>query len=291
MAHSTDKPFVNSTIDVLMCVGPADIDYLFLHSLASCIRNFAPLGRLVIVTPDRQRLMERLNGAGELRAEIKVLEDDQAICPNILTLPGWCRQQAIKLEADKLCDSQYIGCLGADTLFLKRVDYTHFFVNGRPILYYNRYPDTHHHLQFERRRVSNVAALLDVEPIQSLYFGDFIMDFMIFDRDILQALRSHLQSRYGENALESILPARCCTMNEKVLFGEWSLYAVFVLDVLGSYPPIRNSESRHLAQVHSEKDLRRFEFNSRIVHFVDKNFDQQYILRKLIEHGVDGLHS
>jgi hypothetical protein len=277
--------------DVLMCVGQDDVEYLFLHSITSCVRNIEVANRIVVVTPDRERVLNRLREGGRSGVEIDVLEDREVLSPALMELPSWTRQQVIKLHAKEICETEFVTCVGADTIVLRHLSERSLFEQDRPILYYNRYPTPQPHLEYERRRIRNVASILGVAPERSLPLGDFIMDVMVFDTDVLNALHRYLRTKHGAEPMLNILPVACSTLEEKVAFGEWSLYAVFLLDVLRADPPMRNSNSDHLAQVHSSGDLERFDFSSNIAHFVSKNFPRNYILDRLLGLGLNGRFS
>lgn len=272
-------------IDVLITLGPDDLDYLFDLCLTSCFRNFLALNKVIIVTPNRSRLLEKLSAIEINGRRIKILEDSEVLPNSIMELPGWSRQQAIRLCADKFSDGKFVACLSADTIFLSEVNAEDVLRNGSPILYFNRYPEKTKHLNYERRRVKNVSKILKVKPHKSLPLGDFIMDFMVFDVLVLKKLRSYLTELYGEGFFEKILPREVDSYDLTVAFGEWTLYSVFLLDFLKVEPTIKNSNSQYLKQVHSEGDLKNFDFNSKIVHFVSKGFDRTTIESNIIHYS------
>lgn len=273
-------------LTVLMCVGPADLDRLFLHSLRSCLDRVEGVGRVIVVSPDRREILVRLQRLGNVSATIDVREDAEVLTPSQLALPGWCRQQVIKLCGDRITGAEAFICLGADTVVLQPVRRSDLFQNGAPVLFYNRYPFECAHLEYERGRVDAVARLLDVEPVRSRELGDFIMDLMVFGSPILSALRERLESLHGADALARIMPSDAHSMITMQTIGEWTLYAVFVLDVLKLGVPVRNSNHRHLAQVHSQRELRQFGFDAKIVHFVSKSFSMAQLESLLSERGV-----
>ena len=58
------------------------------------------------------------------------------------------------------------------------------------------------------------------------------MDLMIFEANHLRGLRTYLEELYGNRAFSQILPVSCSTLDAKSTFGEWTFYAVYILDVL-----------------------------------------------------------
>jgi hypothetical protein len=266
-----------------MCVGERDVHHLMAGSLRSCIANFTMLNKVVIVTSAKADVLSVLDQADFARLGIKVLDDCEVLPASMFDWPGWCKQQYIRLHADLICETPTVACLSADTLIFKPVIREHLFRGPRPILFYNRYPHTRKHLIYERRRVKHIARILGVRPERSWRLGDFIMDLTLFESGRLRELRQYLTGLYGNEPFLRILPRRCDTLEEKGTFGEWTLYAVFLLDVLKARPPMKNSMNRFIAQVHSGKELVDFRFDTHVVHFVDKSFDATQILARLAE--------
>jgi hypothetical protein len=64
-------------------------------------------------------------------------------------------------------------------------------------------------------------------------------------------------------------------------FGEWTLYSVYVLDKLKGDVTLRNSGDGFLYQAHGQVYLRLFQFNTKVAHFVSKDFDVNYITRQI----------
>ncbi|HEX6715484.1 MAG TPA: DUF6492 family protein [Pyrinomonadaceae bacterium] len=276
----TNKAFI--PVDVLMCVGSKDVNYLMPYSLKSCISNFTLLNDVVIVTSVKREVLNILD-QHKIRSRsgsITVLDDEEVVPASLMDFPPWCRQQFIRLHADEICATPVVACLSADTITYKPVTREHLFTGSTPNLFYNRYPNTSKHLDYERGRVENIARILQVRPENSWTLGDFIMDLTLFESKRLRQLRAYLKTLYGENPFHAILPRDCEDMQQKATFGEWTLYAVFLLDVLKIKMPIRNSRNKFIAQVHSAKEFAAFHFDAHVVHFVDKSFDVPQILAR-----------
>lgn len=260
-------------IDVLICAAKSDINYLLEYTLKSCIKNFEPLNKIFIVTPTSTDLEQHLVEWNLCTDRIIIINDSDALPNEMMDLTGWLKQQVIKLKSDLICTTRFICLLGADTIILKRVIYQDLIKNGQAILYFNRYSLPSIHLHSERKRVENIAKLLNTQPKRSFILGDFIMELMIFDSVYLQSLRNHLNHMYGSNPYDYILPSKCETYAEKTAFGEWTLYCVYILDVLKKQVPLKNSNSKFVIHLHSDNDLNRFDLDSQVVHFVSKSFN------------------
>jgi hypothetical protein len=274
-------------MDLLMCVGPDDIDYLFRHALKLCRQNLEFCKTIHLVSPDPDRVADAVRDVEPTCSNIQFWRDDAVLTDDEATLPGWIRQQLIKLRADRFCSGPHICCLGADTLMLKTVRQFDLFHNNEPVLYYNRYTHPNRHLDYERDRVLSIAGLLGVQPRISHLLGDFIMDFTVFKSSYLAALRGYLESRVGRSPFVHAAPRRAASLEEKQKFGEWTLYAVFVLDVLRAQIPVRNSRGRFLAQVHSWRDLAELPVRDcTIVHVVPKRLEVEAVVARLRGQGI-----
>lgn len=272
-------------IDVLMCVGARDVNYLMPYSLQSCLNNFELLNNIYIVTNAKQEVLSALE-EHQIRmttGTITVLDDEEVIPEALHDWPGWCKQQFIRLHADQICKTPIVACLSADTIIFKSIAQNDLFAGTTPLLFYNRGENSDKHYIYECERVRNIASLLRVEPTRSLPLGDFIMDLMLFESAHLKELRGYLESIYGVEPFLKILPREAETFEQKNTFGEWTLYAVFLLDVLKLDMTTRNSMNKFIAQVHSARQFAEFEFDAHVVHFVAKTFDVSRIRAVLEE--------
>ncbi len=275
---STGDP--DATFDVLVCASPADIDGLLRVCLELLLRNFEPLGRIHLVTPQPDDARRLLAAWPRLRTAGIDVRSDNDLCPEARDLPPWFRQQYIKLHADRLGATSDVVCVGADTLILDTITVDDLISrDGRPLLRYFRYGRPNPHLPFERQRVFNVARLLCVEPSRSLLPGDFICDLFLFRAHVLRALRARLAERQDLLGLLHGLGPRQGADNR---FGEWTAYAVFCLDVIGADVQLVPSTPRFFRQIHSRSDLERHDrFSSRIVHFAAEPGGSQAVLNDL----------
>lgn len=258
-------------IDVLYCVEKRDINFLFKKSLQLCFCNFTLLNDIYIVTNDVDGVNALLDTI-DIPVEIHVLHEEEILEKRDIS--GWFFQQMIKLEAHKICKTEYICIIGADALILHPVTEEDLFLKGKQIIYYNRYPFTLNHLEYERKRVANVSTILECNPYKSSLLGDFIMELMIFKASYLLELHEYLTKLYGEDPIYKVIKNMSAeNVYQKVCFGEWTLYAVFLLDVLKENVSVRNSNSKFVEQIHTTKDLSLHSSEAKIVHCVCKNIE------------------
>lgn len=272
-------------LDVMICASPADAAGLLPVALHLLLRNLQPLGHVYVVTPDPATVSPILAEMPPAAAAGVSVLADADVCPEAVALDPWFRQQYIKLHADRLATTRSVVCLGADTLLLDPMGPADL-IDGRgvPLLRYFRYPRPAPHLDFERRRVLNVARLFGTPPRRSFLLGDFICDLFTFQVDTLRALRRHLSARGGLSRILTALGQRQGFDNR---FGEWTAYAVFVLDVLELNVRTVASTPTFFHQIHSRWDLRDpGRYSSRVVHFVTEPGGAPAVIEDLRREGI-----
>jgi hypothetical protein len=263
-------------LGAFMCVHARDVDGLFPLALRSLGRHFPAAGSVHVVTnvPDAvQRQLEREPSA----LPVRISADADWLSPAEAALPGWYRQQLIKLRAHRLVDARFAVNLGADTLLLRDIPLTDLVDGDEAVLRWSRHRIRDQHWWYERARVRAAGGILGTTPRRALRRVDFINDFFAFDRRVLMALEEHMTGRYGEEPWAALLAGRGTTPRERKGFGEWTLYATYVLDVLGRRPPVLEASNGYLAQLHSHRAVRGFAWNSAVVHLVPKDLDVRRI--------------
>ncbi len=297
-------PAVTTPIDAFICIHERDLGPLFEIVLRSYARYFRPKGSLTMISNNVSQLRSFLARTG-LASDALLLADDEILLPQERTLPGWYRQQVIKLRAAEFTTTERFCNLGADAVLLREVTEDDFVANGRPILYYSKgttprdYLLNLPHLRYERTRVRHIGALLGVEPRRAMRYGDFILDLYCFERRVMRDLHGYLEQLYGPEPLYQILRSlgdgradsgllgRDWTQNR---FGEWTLYGVFLLDTLGTPVVMRNAARGYFEQIHSARALRHARFEAKIVHVVAKDLDFSAVRARLAEHDPELLH-
>jgi hypothetical protein len=283
-------------IDTFVCVHERDLGPLFEMTLRAHERHFAPEGALILISNNLPKLRDFLDRAG-LASGAALSADGEWLSRGELALPGWYRQQVIKLRAHRFCASERFCNLGADTLLLDAISTEDFVDDGRPVLYYNRATTLGQAIlgleplrrRYERHRVAHVARILGVEPRRARRYADFINDLFCFERDHLAGLNAHLERRHGPDPYTRLLgalgdgrpdtnPFGGWTQNR---FGEWTLYSVYLLDLLGADVALRNAAAGYLLQIHSARQLRLSRFDARVVHLVAKGFQPAQIAAKI----------
>lgn len=264
-------------IDVLICVADRDINYLLFYSITSCIQNFHPLGDIYIITNAIEKMKKMLIQWNLTNKKIYVFSDEDILEKKYLYLKGWYKQQLIKLHSDLFCKTKYICCLGADAIIMQHIEWVDLFDENAPYLFFNRYPYHCNHLEFERSRLEGISNILQVEPERSYLLGDFIMELMILDSRILKSLRIYLEKLYGEYPFCKVINNITDDIIEGNKFGEWSIYSMYILDVLHMEVSVINSRNEFVTQLHSQSDLALYNYHSKIIHFVNKSFSKEKI--------------
>ena len=283
-AGKEEAKLTQDKIDTFICVHKRDVDYLLELVLRSYEVNFVPKGKLTLITNDLPYLQTFIKRTG-IVPDAELTTDADWLTAKEMALPGWYKQQVIKLKAYQFCTSTNFCNLGADTILLQPITRDDLLAGEIPVLYYSqhRLPDLH--VLYERGRVQHVARILQVKPTVALRYIDFINDVFCFNRELLIRLNKHLEAVYGQDYYHNLL----CNLDnsdvDRKKFGEWTLYSVFILDCLKQMPALRNTRDGFLHQVHSQRTLNSYRFNTKAVHFVGKNFDLDYIRRQIILSG------
>lgn len=264
-------------MEALSCLIPAsyiDVERLLPECISLCFKNVPNIVELYVVTPDPSHARRRLACHPNLSG-IQVIADDVFLTPSARGLSGWARQQLIKLGSHRLTNANHVACLSADTLVLRPLTFADLFFRNRPIMYFNHYEGGGRHYEYERVRLANIAKLLKVTPRLSSAFNDFIIDFKVFQCSHLRDLERRMESLHGYCWAEAVLGGSYDTLEQKQGFGEWTAYALHVLDVAGDRVLLRNTHDEFFAQAHGDASLSRIFSRAKhpsIVHFVSKKF-------------------
>lgn len=272
-------------LDTFVCVHSRDVGYLLELVLRSYEVNFLPKGRLIMISNDLPHLQAFIDKIG-LKTPVTLSEDRDWLSEEEMKLPGWYKQQLIKLRSYKFCDTENFCNLGADTVLLQPITESDLIDNGFPVLYYTHHLLPDNHVRYERGRVGYIGEMLKVEPTNASRYVDFINDLFCFNRDTLISLDAYLKELYGENSYVNMLKGLDDRMENRNRFGEWTLYSVYMLDKLHKQLTLRNTGNGYLHQVHSNLSLRMFRFNTKVAHFVSKNLDVDYIKRQIAKHNL-----
>lgn len=271
--------------DTFICVHHRDVSYLLELVLRSYRLNFKPKGKLVMITNDLPHLRAFVDRIG-LEGNVVLSDDREWLSKEEMELPGWFRQQIIKLRSYQFCETPNFCCLGADTVMLQPIRESDLSDNGRPVLYYTGHllPDSH--ARYEKERVNYIGELLKIDPVNARQYFDFINDLFCFNRDALISLNGYLQGIYGQNPYIKLLHGIQDKPENRNKFGEWTLYSVYLLDILKKQVTMRDTREGFLYQAHSKLYLRLFRYNTKVVHFVSKDFDVNYIYRQIAKYQL-----
>jgi hypothetical protein len=270
-----------------MCVHARDAGYLFPASLASLARHLEGVRSVHVVTNDPPAVREAV-AAAATGLDVEVSADADWLSRAEGDLPGWYRQQLVKLRSHRVVDARWVTNLGADTLLLRDVALDDLVapVEGPsgdrlPVMWWRRHRLPDQHWWYERARVRAVGELLGTDPRRTAEKVDWINDLYTFDAALLRALEEHLVARLGSDPYARALAGRGTTPADQRRFGEWTLYTAFVLDVLGLRPQLRDSSVGFMEQVHSPLQLRLARFGSTAVHLVPKGLDVDDVLARV----------
>ena len=204
-------------IDVVILVGPRDLEVVHL-AVEGVRRNLRdPVRRLTLISPD-----EIQPHLAALFPELPCLADEDVLSPATLeriasvplnNAPGWLLQQLVKLAVLDFTQCDNVLVLDADTVLVRPQS---FFVKGLPILLCSD--------EYNQKYFDFIACLLGPSYRRPLH--SCIAHQMLFNREVLESLRSALgadQEDWMERLLEA-LETRCPgTLSEYELYGQWAL--------------------------------------------------------------------
>src|SRR6185436_18535179 len=124
--------------------------------------NFLPKHRLFMITNNPAHLKTFLERIG-MAQDVTVSAAQDWLSKNELELPGWYRQQLIKLRSYEFCETENFCNLGADTILLQPIMLEDLVSGGFPVTYYTQHRLPDQHMRYERERIGHVASMLQVE--------------------------------------------------------------------------------------------------------------------------------
>jgi hypothetical protein len=258
-----------TSTSILICVSTSDINYLFSKTITSVLKyvNFAQY--IYIVTPDPCIIKKEISKIDISNVTIRIIPDSEVLTEKELMLPGWCKQQIIKLRSYTFCKTDYIFSVGADVVIVDNINFSDFYSEHSIILHYRNHETVDKHLLFEIERVRNIYNLLGIKSDLS-YEKDYIFDLFLFDCKILKKMEDYFIDNFG--GYSNIFPKQVYSYDDMVNIGEWSLYCVFIIE-LSKYTFRLVEGGNIIEQVHSRKDIINNSLKSKAVHFVDNSFD------------------
>lgn len=275
-------------LDTFICVHHRDVGRLLELVLRSYELNFRPKGRLTIITNDVEQLRAFCDRTG-VAVDATLTADADWLSREEMELPGWYRQQLIKLRSYEFCETPNFCNLGADTVLLQPIELNDLISNDFPLLYYS----THHlhdilHVRFEKERIRNVGQILQTPTANAEQYVDFINDLFCFNGATLRELNAYLERLYGSAPFVKLLRGSDDSVRNK--FGEWTLYSVYLLDVLKRPVTLRNTKPDFLYQVHGKLAMLTYRYDTKVAHFVSKDFDIDRIEEKISQHNLQLQH-
>ncbi len=125
----------DTTLDTFVCIHKRDIGYLLDVTLRSYEVNYLPKGKLFLITNDVPALRDFIE-QNHITENAVLLRDEDCLSQSEMALPGWYRQQIIKLRSSEFCETENFCNLGADTVLLQPVGQDDLLRDGFPILNY-----------------------------------------------------------------------------------------------------------------------------------------------------------
>jgi len=272
-------------IPCIICVSENDLQYLFEFSLKSCLKNLDFLSELFVITPNIE-VASKLISEKILPTNISIrfIKDDEFLSKNEIQMCGWSKQQILKLRSNEISNADNILSVGSDTIILNKLFMNKFYSSTNIISHYRNHEKGSKHLDFEVNRVKCIYDLLGINSSTQLESSrDFIFDVFLFNSKILVELKNYLSKKFGVNYTSKIFPFHVSGYFDTGRIGEWTLYTIFAIEML-KYPIVFQDGSFFLHQIHTQRELKEYNYENEAVHFVRKDFDKDFIISELRKH-------
>jgi hypothetical protein len=106
-----------------------------------------------------------------------------------------------------------------------------------------------------------------------------------FNGEALRGLNTYMERFYGDEPYVRLLRGSDDSQRNK--FGEWTLYSTYLLDVLRHPVTLRNTKPDFLYQVHGKLAMLTYRYDTKVAHFVSKDFDIDRIMEKISRHNLE----
>ena len=263
-----------SKVSICYLVSDKDASYLFIKSIKSAIRYIKFIDEIKIIAQNRQKISTLLFESCIEFANLSVIDEIEFLSINERNLCGWSKQQILKLKADQYTQNDNILVIGADVIIFKELNYFELISNKHELFFFRKHNKRNNHFDYESNRVKKIREILNIQN-KLISDIDFIFDIFIFKSNILKLLRTYLSEIYGVDYFVHIFPQTVYSIEDKKSIGEWTMYVLFVTEVITLPNKIVNG-NYFLDQVHSINDFNEISTKKNIpkaIHFVSKSFN------------------
>lgn len=270
----------------IICCSTNDLEYLFEYSLRTSIKNIPFLSEIFVVTPNPSRAKRIVDkNFSDRKLPISIIRDGEFLSNKESELCGWSKQQILKLRSNEISKAIHTLSIGADTVILKKLSSHNFYSDFEIIINYRQHKSANKHYDFEVERTKNIYQLLKINNPEKENLRDFIFDIFLFNDTVLDSLNSYLKKAFGSNYFLKIFPRNVSGYSDMVKIGEWSLYTIFLIEIL-KIPFTFKDASSLMTQIHTKDELKSYDYRHKAVHFVRKDFDKNKILQALIKRKI-----
>ena len=269
-------------ISILICVSEKDLSYLFESAVDSCFKRINFANNVYIVTPEPSKINHNIyRQASKHNKTVTVLKDSDILSKSEQRLCGWGKQQIIKLRSYLFCNNEYVLNVGADTVILKDLNLSDFYDNSRIVIQYRKHKLLDKHYLYEIDRVKSVYRIFKIDSkINNATTRDYIFDVFLFRCDVLRKLEEYFIKRNGRYGYVKLFPKIVNNFVDMGKVGEWTLYCIFVIEILKLDYVFRDG-TKKVRQIHSKRELEKYDYSDTAVHFVRSDFDKDFIIKNI----------
>ena len=216
------RPPSDVKIDILIPTIEKDLPILT-HAIAFAKKNILhPIGQIYIVGQKNEKIKKFCEENSCLFVnEDKIFpftaKDIHYVTRGMINRNGWLFQQLIKLNADKICSSDYILAIDSNTIFLRPQI---FLFHTRVIFHCSKILFSSYQKMFHR--------LLKKKP--SCKFS-FLSHHMLFQKDKLKKMKKKIEKIHSKPWYDAII-----SLTDKKEFAGFSEYETYGNFILSHYP-------------------------------------------------------
>ncbi|GGF65736.1 hypothetical protein GCM10010912_08480 [Paenibacillus albidus] len=222
------------TIDVLIPAIEKDLETLpyVIDAVRTHVKH--PIGRILIVAPRRQRMLDFC------RAKNCTFIDENSVLPltkkdihyrsKTWERSGWLFQQLLKLNGDRLCTADFFLVIDADTVLITP---HRFRLNGKTLFYSRNWSQPEYFKTYRKlmgRKAPSAAS--------------FVTHYMLFERTKLARMKQEIEAKHHKPWYLAILHSM--NRSKQFAFSEFETYGNYLYSRDRSGMLIRKARNKGL---------------------------------------------
>ncbi|ULO07307.1 hypothetical protein H1230_31055 [Paenibacillus sp. 19GGS1-52] len=222
------------TIDVLIPAIEKDLATLpyVIDAVRAQVKH--PIGRILIVAPKQQRILDFCQTKGctfiNENSVLPLTKKDIHYRSRTWERSGWLFQQLLKLNGDKLCTADYFLVIDADTVLIAP---HRFRAKGKTLFYSRNWSQPQYFVTYRKLMGRKVAAK-----------SSFVTHYMLFERTKLARMKKEIEAKHHMPWYSAILHSM--DRSKQFAFSEFETYGNYLYSTDRSGMAIRKALNKGL---------------------------------------------